>query len=68
MEAAGHRRAQPYEAWIAGDPFRGGVRVLIIGPRGFERTVAVALDEAPAAITEWVIHLAFRVVRQLVVS
>jgi hypothetical protein len=29
---------------------RGGVRVLITGPRGFERTVAIALDEAPKRI------------------
>ena len=31
----------PYEAWIAADPFRGGFRLLITGPHGFERTVGV---------------------------
>ena len=52
VEAGGKHVAQPYEAWIAADPFRGGVRVLITGPQGFERTVTFALDEAPATITE----------------
>jgi hypothetical protein len=52
VEAAGKHAAQPYEGWIAADPFRGGVRVLITGPRSFERTVTFALDEAPATITE----------------
>jgi hypothetical protein len=44
--------AQPCEGWIAADPSRGGVRVLITGPQGFERTVAFALDEAAATITQ----------------
>jgi hypothetical protein len=52
VEAAGQHIAQPYEGWIAADPFQGGVRVLITGPQGFERTVTFALDEAPATITE----------------
>jgi hypothetical protein len=52
VEAAGKHVAQPYEGWIIADPFRGGVRVLITGPQGFERTVAFALDEAPATITQ----------------
>ena len=39
VEAAGKHVAQPYEGWIVADPFRGGVRVLITGPQGFERTV-----------------------------
>lgn len=52
VEAGGQRLTQPYEAWIAADPFTGGVRVLITGPQGFERTVTFALDEAPATITE----------------
>jgi hypothetical protein len=52
VEAAGQHLAQPYEGWIAADPFRGGVRVLITGPQGFERTVTFALDEAPATITQ----------------
>jgi hypothetical protein len=50
VAAAGQRHARPYEAWIAAGPFPGGVRVLITGPRGFERTVAIALDEAPKRI------------------
>ena len=32
VEAGGTHVAQPYESWIAADPFRGGVRVLITGP------------------------------------
>jgi hypothetical protein len=52
VEAAGQRLAQPYEGWIAKDPFTGGVRILITGPQGFERTVTFALDDAPATITE----------------
>ena len=54
VEAAGKRLAQPFEAWIAADLSLGGVRVLITGPPGFERTVAFALDEAAATTTEWV--------------
>jgi hypothetical protein len=42
----------PHEAWIAADPFKGGFRVLITDPQGFERTVLFALDEDPAVITE----------------
>jgi hypothetical protein len=52
VEAGGKRVAEPYEGWIAADPFRGGVRVLITGPLGFERTVMFARDEASATITE----------------
>jgi len=52
VEAAGQHLAQPHEAWIAADLFRGGVRVLITGPQGFERTVTFALDESLATITE----------------
>ena len=48
VEAAGHRLAQPYEAWIAADPSRGGVRVLITRPLGFERTVAFAAMKHPS--------------------
>ena len=51
VEAGGKHVAQPYEGWIAADPFRGDVRVLITGPQGFERTVTFALDEVPATIT-----------------
>jgi hypothetical protein len=34
------------------DPFRSGVKVLITGPYGFERTVTFAIDENPAPIKE----------------
>jgi hypothetical protein len=52
VEAAGKHVAQPFEGWIAADPVRGGVRVLITGPQGFERTVMFAPDEPSATITE----------------
>jgi hypothetical protein len=52
VEAAGKHVAEPYEGWIAADPFRGGIRVLITGPQGFERTVTFALDAPPTTITE----------------
>ena len=51
VEAGGRHVKEPYEGWIAADPFRGGVRVIITGPQGFERTVLFALDEDPAVIT-----------------
>jgi len=51
VEAGGRNTTAPHEAWIASDPFRGGVRVLITGPQGFERTVSFALDEQPEEIT-----------------
>jgi hypothetical protein len=40
--AGGRHAAGPHEAWIAADPFKGGCRVLITGPHGFERTVTFA--------------------------
>ena len=52
VEAAGHHLSQPYEAWIAADPLRGGVRVMITGPEGFDRAVAFELTEDPAVITQ----------------
>jgi hypothetical protein len=52
VEAAGRHLARPFEGWIAADPLREGVRILLTGPRGFERTLTFALDEAPAAITQ----------------
>jgi hypothetical protein len=52
VEAGGRHVREPYEAWIAADPFRGGLRVLVTGPRGFERTVIFDLDEDAAVITE----------------
>jgi hypothetical protein len=50
--AAGRHVRGPHEAWIAADPFKGGFRVLITGPHGFERTVAFDLDDDPAEIAE----------------
>jgi hypothetical protein len=35
--AGGQLAPGPHEAWIAVDPFKGGFRVLITGPQGFER-------------------------------
>ena len=52
VEAGGRHVREPYEAWIAADPFRGGVRVVITGPQGFERTVEFAADEDSAIIAE----------------
>jgi hypothetical protein len=52
VTAGGKHLTGPYEAWIAADPFRGGVRVLITGPHGFERTAAFAIDEEPSGITQ----------------
>jgi hypothetical protein len=52
VEAGGRHVKEQYEGWIAADPFRDGVRVVITGPQGFERTVLFALDEDPAVITE----------------
>jgi len=34
------------------DPFRDGIRVLITGPHGFERTVTFAAAEESAVITQ----------------
>jgi hypothetical protein len=36
VEAGGKHVAQPYEGWIAADPLRGGVRVLITGPQALK--------------------------------
>ena len=52
VEAGGKHMKESYEAWIATDPFRRGVRVVITGPQGFERTVQFAMDEEPYEITE----------------
>ena len=52
VEAGGRHVKEQYEGWIAADPYRGGVRVVMTGPQGFERTVLFALDEDPAVITE----------------
>jgi hypothetical protein len=50
--AGGRHVKEQYEGWIAADPFRGGVRVVITGPQGFERSVLFALDEDPAVVTQ----------------
>jgi hypothetical protein len=50
--AAGERLSVPFEAWISTDPRRGGVRVLITGPHGFERTLTFAMDDEPAVIKD----------------
>jgi hypothetical protein len=42
--AGGVHTSKTYEAWITADPFRGGVKVLITGPQGFERAALFALD------------------------
>jgi hypothetical protein len=52
VAAGGKQSCGPHEAWIAADPFRGGFRVLVTGPQGFERTVVFALDDDPAEIAE----------------
>jgi len=48
--AGGKHVSASHEAWIAADPFKGGFRVLITGPQGFERTLVFALDDDPAVI------------------
>ena len=52
VESGGKHVTGAHEAWIAADPFRGGFKVLITGPRGFERTLVCALDDDPAVISE----------------
>ena len=50
--AGGKHASGPHEAFIAADPFRGGVKVLITGPHGLERAVTFPPDEDPALIAE----------------
>jgi hypothetical protein len=50
--AGGKHVVGPHEAWVAADPFRGGFKVLITGPQGFERTLVFALDDDEAVIAE----------------
>ena len=50
--AGGKHATGPHEAWIAADPFNGGLRVLVTGPHGFELTVAFAIDDDPAVIAQ----------------
>jgi hypothetical protein len=54
VETAGKSLSELYEAWISADSSRGGVRVLITGRYGFERTVRFTIDEDPAVIREQV--------------
>jgi hypothetical protein len=49
--AGGKHVSAPHEAWIATDPFKGGV---LAGPHGFERTVTFAIDDDPGVIGNWV--------------
>jgi len=49
--AGGKHVSVSYEAWIAADPFKGGFRLFITGPQGFERTVTF-VDDAPAVIAD----------------
>ena len=46
----GKQARGPHEAWIAANPFKGGFRVLITGPWGFERIVVFDLDDDSAEI------------------
>jgi len=49
--AGGKHLSDPYEGWIATEPFRGDVRVIITGPHGFERRTAFPVDEEACEIT-----------------
>ena len=57
VQAGGRHLSGPYEAWISSDPFRGGGKVLITGPQGFERTLSFAVTEDPAVIQDRVTGL-----------
>ncbi|MBS1856128.1 MAG: hypothetical protein JST11_12235 [Acidobacteria bacterium] len=50
--AGGKHTTDPYEGWIVADPIRGGVKVLITGAHGFQRTVTFALGEDAAVIAD----------------
>ena len=51
VAAGGEHVSALYEGWIATDPFRGDVRVIITGPHGFERRAAFAIGEDSSEIT-----------------
>jgi hypothetical protein len=50
--AGGKHASISYEGWIAAEPFKGRIRLLITGPRGFERTLSLAIDDDPAVIAD----------------
>ena len=50
--AGGRHTTGPHEAWITADPFRGGYKIVVTGPHGFERVVTCALDDDPAVVAE----------------
>ena len=52
VESGGKHVPGAHEAWISADPLRGGFKVLITGPHGFERILVCALDDDSAAISE----------------
>jgi hypothetical protein len=47
VTAGGKHVRELYEGWIATDPFRGDVRVIITGPHGFERRAGFLLMRIP---------------------
>ena len=49
--AGGRHQSDLDEGWIATDPFRGDVRVIITGPHGFERR-----EEFAIAQRHWAAH------------
>ena len=51
VTAGGKHVRELYEGWLALDPFRGDVRLIITGPRGFERRAMFSVDEDSAEIT-----------------
>ena len=52
--AGGRHLRTSYQAWITVDQYRRVVRVLIIGPHGFERVLQFSLDAEAYEITEQV--------------
>jgi hypothetical protein len=51
FRSAGHASGL-HQAWIAADLSTGGVKLLITGPQGLERTLTFAVDDDPAVIAE----------------
>jgi len=54
VTAGGRHLTTSYQAWITVDQYRRVVRVLIIGPQGFERVLQFSLDAEGYEITEQV--------------